>query len=218
MKSYSLRNGVCTVKFPLSLPQTEDEFLEGLTQGFTDDPGDRDDEDEEDDESEEREVEEEQERETSQNGGRSSQSLRSTVERRPDVGAMVYALQQEGEAKALCAFFSWLDIFHVIMCVKSLFSKPLRLQEYIILLLLLGLVSCCCFFTTGMSEPLLWLQSCLNRTAIDREQDGKCNCPKKKKSYPFCMLFMYSIECCIFYLLYLSIFVADLEVCFAQQN
>uniref|UniRef100_A0A8C9WRJ0 Timeless circadian clock n=1 Tax=Sander lucioperca TaxID=283035 RepID=A0A8C9WRJ0_SANLU len=98
---------------------TEDEFLEGLTQGFTDDPGDRDDEDEEDDESEEREVEEEQERETSQNGGRSSQSLRSTVERRPDVGAMVYALQQE-----------------------------------------------------GMSEPLLWLQSCLNRTAIDREQDG----------------------------------------------
>ncbi|KAF1391509.1 hypothetical protein PFLUV_G00042870 [Perca fluviatilis] len=100
---------------------TEDEFLEGLTQGFTDDPGDRDDEDEEEDESEEREEEEEeeQERETSQNGRRSSQSLHSTVERRPDLGTMVYALQQE-----------------------------------------------------GMSEPLLWLKNCLNRTANDRQQDG----------------------------------------------
>ncbi|XP_070758928.1 protein timeless homolog isoform X2 [Enoplosus armatus] len=81
---------------------TEEEFLEGLTQGFPEDPVDRDDEDVEGDESEESEEEEdeeqdeEEEREKSQNGGRRSQSLHSPVERRADVGAMVYALQQEG--------------------------------------------------------------------------------------------------------------------------
>ncbi|XP_070701578.1 protein timeless homolog [Pempheris klunzingeri] len=77
---------------------TEEEFLEGLTQSFPDDPEDRDDENEAEDESEESEEEEdeEQEREKSQNGGRRSQSLRSPVERRADVGTTVYALQQEG--------------------------------------------------------------------------------------------------------------------------
>ncbi|XP_049444024.1 protein timeless homolog [Epinephelus fuscoguttatus] len=100
---------------------TEEEFLEGLTQGLPDDPDDRDDEDEGEDESEESEEEEDeqQEGETSQNGGRRRQSLHSTGERRRDVGSMVYALQQE-----------------------------------------------------GMSEPLLWLQTRLNRTAEDRKQDG----------------------------------------------
>lgn len=109
MISYSLRNDVSTLLH--SLPQTEDEFLDGLTQGSPEDPGDRDDEDEEEEgESEDDEEDEEQERETSQNGGRRSQSLHSTAERRPDVGNMVYALQQEGETEALCAFFSWVEI------------------------------------------------------------------------------------------------------------
>lgn len=82
------------------LPKTEEEFLEGLTQGFPDEPVDRDDEDEGEDESEESEEEEgeEQEQEKSQNGGRRSQSLHSPAERRADIGPMVYALQQEGEA------------------------------------------------------------------------------------------------------------------------
>ncbi|XP_041810602.1 protein timeless homolog [Chelmon rostratus] len=77
---------------------TEEEFLEGLTQGFPDEPVDRDDEDEGEDESEESEEEEgeEQEQEKSQNGGRRSQSLHSPAERRADIGPMVYALQQEG--------------------------------------------------------------------------------------------------------------------------
>ncbi|XP_068451306.1 protein timeless homolog [Clinocottus analis] len=78
---------------------TEEEFNDGLTQDSQDDPGDRDDEDEEEDESEEsdkeEEEEEEQERET-QKGKRRSQSLVSTIERRPDVSAMVSALLQEG--------------------------------------------------------------------------------------------------------------------------
>lgn len=93
---------VSTMKVTLFLSQTEEEFLVGLTQGFPDEPVDRDDEDEGEDESEESEEEEdeEQERENSQNGGRRSQSLHSPVERRADVGTMVYALQQEGETKA----------------------------------------------------------------------------------------------------------------------
>uniref|UniRef100_A0AAQ5ZUR6 Timeless circadian clock n=1 Tax=Amphiprion ocellaris TaxID=80972 RepID=A0AAQ5ZUR6_AMPOC len=100
---------------------TEEEFLAELTQGFPDDSVDRDDEDEREDESEESEEEddEEEERERSQNGGRRSQSMNSPVERRADVGTMVYALHQ-----------------------------------------------------AGMSGPLLWLQNCLNKTAIDRENDG----------------------------------------------
>ncbi|KAG8007909.1 Protein timeless-like protein [Nibea albiflora] len=100
---------------------TEEEFLEGLTQEFPDDPVDRDEEDEDEDESDESEGEEDEEpqREKSQNGGRRSQSLNSSVEGRADVGSMVYALQQE-----------------------------------------------------GMSGPMLWLQNCLNKTAVDREEDG----------------------------------------------
>lgn len=79
------------------LPQTEEEFLEGLTQGFSDE--ERDDEDEDKDESEESEEEgdEMQEMEISQTGGRRSTNLQSPVERRADVCSMVYALQQEGE-------------------------------------------------------------------------------------------------------------------------
>lgn len=79
--------------------KTEEEFLEGLTQGFPDESMDRDDEDEGEDESEESEEETDGEREAdkSQNGGRRNQSLHSPVERRADVGSMVSALQQEGE-------------------------------------------------------------------------------------------------------------------------
>lgn len=94
---------VPTIKGTLFLSQTEEEFLEELTQGFPDNPVDRDDEEEGEDESdeseedeEEEEEEEEQEREKSQNRGRRSQSLHFPVERRADVGSMVYALQQEG--------------------------------------------------------------------------------------------------------------------------
>lgn len=82
------------------LSQTEEEFLEGLTQGLPDNPVNRDDEEEGEDESDEseeyEEEEEEQEREKSQNRGRRSQSLHFPVERRAYVSSMVYALQQEG--------------------------------------------------------------------------------------------------------------------------
>lgn len=38
----------------------------------------------------------------------------------------------------------------------------------------LGLLSCfVLFLITGFSGPMLWLQNCLNRTAEDREDDGK---------------------------------------------
>lgn len=97
--NYNSRSGVSTIKVTLCLPQTEEEFLVGLTQGFPDDPVDGDDEDEGEDESEEseEEMDEEREKEKSQNGGRRSQSLHSPVEMRADVGSMVSALQQEGE-------------------------------------------------------------------------------------------------------------------------
>lgn len=80
------------------LVQTEEEFLAELTQGTQDDPVDRDDE-YESEESEEEDLEE-QESERSLNGGRRSQGMHSTGERRPDVENMVYSLQQEGETKA----------------------------------------------------------------------------------------------------------------------
>lgn len=92
----------------LSLPlKTEEEFLEGLTQGFPDDSLGRDDEDEGEDESEESEEETDGEREAdrSQNGGRRSQSLQSPVERRADLGSLVSALQQEGETVFRSACF-----------------------------------------------------------------------------------------------------------------
>lgn len=62
---------------------------------------DRDDEEDESGESD-GEEDEEQEREESQYGIRGTQSLHSTEERRPDIGTMVNALQQEGETH--CAF------------------------------------------------------------------------------------------------------------------
>ncbi|XP_074536589.1 protein timeless homolog [Halichoeres trimaculatus] len=75
---------------------TEEEFLESLTQGFPDDPVDRDDEDDvESDESDEEEDDEEEEKENSQNRKR-SRSQDSPVNKRADVGTMVWALQQEG--------------------------------------------------------------------------------------------------------------------------
>lgn len=81
------------------LPQTEEDFLEGLTQGFPDDPVDREEDEEEDDseESEEEEEYEEREKENSPNGERSRQNLPSKLESRADVVSMVFALQQEGE-------------------------------------------------------------------------------------------------------------------------
>lgn len=42
------------------------------------------------------------------------------------------------------------------------------------------------FLITGMSGPMLWLQNCLNRTAEDREEDGKSNSETKN------ILFLYS--------------------------
>lgn len=80
------------------LPQTEEEFLEGITSGFSDDPLESNDEAEEEDESDESEEEgdEEEERVNSQNGGR-SKSLHSPLERRADVVSMVYTLKNEGE-------------------------------------------------------------------------------------------------------------------------
>lgn len=85
------------------MPQTEEDFLTELTQGFPDDPVDMDDEDERENESEESEEEEdeEHEREKSQNGGSSPQSMHSTAERRSDVSQMVHALYQQGETQAL---------------------------------------------------------------------------------------------------------------------
>lgn len=86
------------------LPQSEEEFLSGLTQEFPDDSVDRDDEDEDESEEseEEEEEEEEQERKESQHRGRRSQSLQSAVERRADVGSMVFTLHQEGQNSAFC--------------------------------------------------------------------------------------------------------------------
>ncbi|XP_067361897.1 protein timeless homolog isoform X2 [Channa argus] len=99
---------------------TEEEFLAGLTQGFTDESVYRNDEEEREDESEESEEEDEdQGRKESQTNLRKSPSLHSPVERRTDLGTMLNMLQQE-----------------------------------------------------GMTGPLLWLQNCLNKTAIDREEDG----------------------------------------------
>lgn len=81
-------------KKKLFLLQTEEEFLEALTEGFPDESVDGDEEEDESDESEE-ETDEEQE-EKSQNGGR-HQSLHLPVERRVVVASMASALQQEGE-------------------------------------------------------------------------------------------------------------------------
>ncbi|XP_029288140.1 protein timeless homolog isoform X2 [Cottoperca gobio] len=74
---------------------TEEDFLEELTQGFPDDRDDDEEEGEDKSEVSEEEEDGEQEKERSQNEGRQRQSLRSTEERRPDVGSMVCALQQE---------------------------------------------------------------------------------------------------------------------------
>lgn len=79
---------------------TEEEFLAELTQGTQDDPVDREDREDESEESEEEEIEE-QERESSPNGGRKTQGMHSSGERRPDVETMVHALQQEGMSVAL---------------------------------------------------------------------------------------------------------------------
>ncbi|XP_076012500.1 protein timeless homolog [Genypterus blacodes] len=74
---------------------TEEEFLSGLTQSFTEDPSDMDEEEDESEESEE-EEEEEEAREESPRGGRRSQGKGVRVERRIDVGNMLSALQRDG--------------------------------------------------------------------------------------------------------------------------
>lgn len=43
-----------------------------------------------------------------------------------------------------------------------------------------------------MSGPMLWIQNCLNRTAGDREDDGKFKLSKKSVQ-TFCIKFLYSI-------------------------
>lgn len=80
----------------VSVPQTEEEFLENLSQGFTEDPVDEEEEDDEAEEDyEDEEEDEEREKEISLNG--SSQSLTSPLEGRADIASMVFALQQEGK-------------------------------------------------------------------------------------------------------------------------
>lgn len=78
----------------LFLLQTEEEFLEALTEGFPDESVEGDEEEDESDESEEERDEEQGEK--SQNGGR-RQSLPLPLERRVVVASMASALQQEGE-------------------------------------------------------------------------------------------------------------------------
>lgn len=73
--------------------QTEEEFLDALTEGFPDGSVG---EDEEEDESDESEEERDEEQEQSHNGGR-RRSLQLPAGRRVDVASMVSALQQEGE-------------------------------------------------------------------------------------------------------------------------
>lgn len=104
------------------LPQTEEEFLENLTQGFAEDPVDGEDEDdeaEEDDEDEDEEHEE-QEKEKSLNG--SSQSLSSPQGSRADIAPMVFALQQEGKTrrkklKHLCVRVCLHAYIHIYMYI-----------------------------------------------------------------------------------------------------
>lgn len=95
--------------------QTEEEFLAGLTNDFTEDPMDRDDdEDEEEDEDESEESDEEVEeegRKESGDGGRKSKSIDSSVGKSADVGSMVLALQKEGESKVKLA------LIFVMSCV-----------------------------------------------------------------------------------------------------
>lgn len=84
------------------MSQTEEEFLENLTQGFTEDPSDREEEDDEaeedyEDDDDDDEEHEEREKENSLNG--SSQSLSSPLEGRADIASMVFALQQEGKTR-----------------------------------------------------------------------------------------------------------------------
>lgn len=84
---------------PVFLPQTEEEFLENLTQGFAEDPLDGEDEDQEaeEDYEEEEEEYEEHEKENSLNG--SSRSLSSPLGGKADIASMVFALQQEGKTR-----------------------------------------------------------------------------------------------------------------------
>lgn len=82
----------------VSVPQTEEEFLENLTQGFTEEPVDGDEEDDEpedDDEDDDGEEFEDQEKENSLNI--SSQSLSSPLVDRAGIAPMVFALKQEGK-------------------------------------------------------------------------------------------------------------------------
>lgn len=82
----------------LFLLQTEEEFLDALTQGFPDDSVEGDEGDEEElDSDESEEGRDEDHGEKSQNGGGRSQSPHLPGERRADVASMVSALQQEGE-------------------------------------------------------------------------------------------------------------------------
>lgn len=75
--------------------QTEEEFLNELTQGFPDEDVDREDDEEEEDESEQSEEDDDEEVEESQGGRRKSQH--SPVQRSADVARLVNAVQQEGE-------------------------------------------------------------------------------------------------------------------------
>lgn len=128
--------------------QAEEDFLARLTQEFPDDSMDRDDVEDVEDESDESEEEEEQRRgKAKQNGTRRSRGTNSPVERRTDVVSTVKALQQKGEVE------------YVVSVEGEIWNTEC---DY-------GLD------VTGMSGPLLWLQSCLNRTADDRQHDGEFN-------------------------------------------
>nr|XP_061814353.1 protein timeless homolog [Nerophis lumbriciformis] len=78
---------------------SEEDFLAGITQDFSDEPLNRE---EDEDESEESEEEEEREMEESHNSGNGrAQSLVSTGERQADVGGMVSTLHKKGMSDAL---------------------------------------------------------------------------------------------------------------------
>lgn len=73
-----------------------------------------------------------------------------------------------GRWDTLCLLLHFTVIYmgiHFIFIIYKCFCETqfLRQQEWH--------VSYCCF--SDMTGPLLWLQNCLNKTADDREEDGK---------------------------------------------
>lgn len=183
------------------LPQTEEEFLENLTQDFAEDPVDEEEEDEAEEDSEDEEEEEEyeeREKEHSRNG--SSKTVSSPLESRADISSMVFALQQEGEATApslhihitvsthiysmyiidayvhlhTCVFVCmYVRIFIHCVCTHTIMSL-LNISKSFAIASFFNLFYLSLFGDiTGFSGPVSWLKKSLLNTAEDREQDGE---------------------------------------------